>query len=434
MGDDDDAAAAAAPAPTPGDRHPPVGRSAFFQQDPHAFLLSWAARPIFALHELDAGHESFVALLSALISNAHALGDRLRCVRAGATSICFGEFGPIYIVVASARADQAILLPMLDALYGQFLLLLSESAPSMLEKHPGYDLRHLMGGVDSLLRAQSQLSLNEFSFVADVVQAMPLAPSSRSAISSAVLRHRRPDSHVMSIVILRGHSLVQVAHRQGMPLALRDCMLLVTFANHLSVLSMSDVFTPVCLPAFNARAFAYAHLSTLADDVFLIQITADSNDLAALQGFKQDLQADLLLSGALDLIRQAPRRPPLEMLGVTDVNVRHCIAVSRACGQMVDSQVQAPLAETPADRELCLGMHRRALSMMGTVQPSARLVVEMRCSHTSLALRLAGDVDVFLIVSPLLSRSDAIQCGRRAGTAIQQRRKTLFAMTFASWS
>eukprot|EP00474_Spongospora_subterranea_P010743 CRZ11201.1 hypothetical protein [Spongospora subterranea] len=414
-------------------------REQFYIQDQHVFVVTWSARPVFSLFDLNDGHESLMALITAIVENIHALDDQLLSVSsysspsAPKTTMVFGEYGPLYVVVVSQRFEASTLKVLANNVHNQMLLLLSGSVHKMLESHPQYDLRNLMGGVDTMIRNQICRTTTDLSFEFEAIPSLVLASKIRQKISNLMIRHRVQSSHVLFLLLLRGRFLVQIAHRAGHALTLSDCQLLITFANHMSVLSMSDMFSPVCLPEFNRNAFVYAHLAAIADGIFLIQITADPNDILNLQRYKEQFTQSMIAAGLLTAIQCAPVAPSLGFLGISDANVRHVIAISRKCSQMVATSIRPPFRDNSKDPLDWCRLHRHVFCTMKGMPCAPKIFLEVRTSHTLLGIRSAA-IQLMAILSPLLSRTEAVQCGRRVCSAVQSRENFLFACKFGTWS
>jgi hypothetical protein len=394
---------------------------------------------VFSRYELRDMQASLVAVIAALIENVHSLDDHLLTITSAThaskskTVICILEKGPLYLVAISRSVGASTLQMMLNHVYGQLLMLLSQSAISVVQSHPGYDLRNLMGGVDKLLCSQIRRSLGQLAFEANAVPSLPLPSKVRSQIGQVLVKHRPASSRVLFIMLLRGTALVQLSHCQGRPLSLSDCLLLITFANHVSVLEMSDIITPICLPEFNSKAFVYAHISTIAERLYLIQITADHNDFGMLQDYKSRFLKDITDSGLLSTVRCSPMRFPLHTMGITNADIRHVVVISRKCSQLVSSQIATPLKNNREDRMMCTRLHRHALSCLNSLPTTSKVYLQMMTSHSLIGIR-SQTLEVFIIISPLMARMDVIQCARRACSTLQDRESLLFATKFATWS
>lgn len=181
--------------------------------------------------------------------------------------------GPLMLVASSkANGDcegDRVLRARLKHLYGQMLLLLSDSLCSVLQRRPGYDLRQLMGGADALLRSQISRSTRykgqawsrslsavyrDLCFLVECIAAVPLPARLSTRLSQALVRLRPRHASLLFVVLLSGNRLIQLVHPKHRCLPLKDLLLLSTFVGHLDSLRTSDVFTPLCLPAFNSKA------------------------------------------------------------------------------------------------------------------------------------------------------------------------------------
>nr|KAJ0193794.1 hypothetical protein LSAT_V11C800400860 [Lactuca sativa] len=177
---------------------------------------------------------------------SHRRGGRIHLIRAGKHQVAFLVKGPIYLVCISCTEEPyESLRSQLELLYGQMVLILTESVSRYFEKNPKFDMTPLLGGTDAVFSSLFHSFRNPASFL-HAYTYLPLPCATRQAV--AAILQDVSDSSVVSLV-----------GAQKAQLHPDDMLLLANFV------MTSESFFPICLPRYNAMPFLHAYVHYFDD-------------------------------------------------------------------------------------------------------------------------------------------------------------------------
>ena len=208
-------------------------------------------------------------LLQAMASVAQDVtGDDLCSIKMGAHRVVYVLRGALYFVaVSSAGEPEAVLQKQLEFLHNQVLFVLTSKVHDVLRINAAKDIRELLG-YDSmkLIHESCKDAVTPACIAFTAVTGLVCAPDLREDVV-AHLRRCVGRSGAALGLLLHGDALVGYVTSPSMALELatEDVVLLTRFVGHAKSLHSHDQnWIPLCLPAFNARAYLQAYTSSLA--------------------------------------------------------------------------------------------------------------------------------------------------------------------------
>uniref|UniRef100_A0A0D6R108 Vacuolar fusion protein MON1 homolog n=1 Tax=Araucaria cunninghamii TaxID=56994 RepID=A0A0D6R108_ARACU len=413
----------------------------------HFFILSHAGKPIFTRYGDENKLAGFSATLQAIISFVENTGDNIKLVQAGNHQIVFSVKGPIYLVCISCTEEpfQALRV-QLEFLYGQMLLILTNSIEKYFRKNAKFDMRPLLGGTDvvfsSLIHA---FTWNPATFL-HAYTCVPLPYATRQA-AGGILQDI-VDSQILFAILMCRHKVISIAGAQKATLHPDDILLLSNFIVSTESFRTSESFSPICLPRYNPTAFLHAYVQYLKDDSFLVVLTTDSNGFYRLRDCRIQVESVLNNSNVLSEVKRSmsnaglrvenlPCEPTLNSVhGGQGLNHRHDLAVSvretkrHTAGiggpgglwhfmyksiyldQYVASEFSPPLNGHRAQKRL-LRAYENLYASMHTKPPGPHKMQYRRDENYILLCWITPDFELYSAFDPLAEKSVAIAvCNR----------------------
>uniref|UniRef100_A0A6N2KHX3 Vacuolar fusion protein MON1 homolog n=1 Tax=Salix viminalis TaxID=40686 RepID=A0A6N2KHX3_SALVM len=264
----------------------------------HFFILSHSGKPIYSRYGDEHKLAGFSATLQAIISFVENGRDHIKLVRAGKHQVVFLVKGPIYLVCISCTEEPyESLRGQLELIYGQMILILTESVNRCFEKNPKFDMTPLLGGTDVVFSSLiNSLSWNPATFL-HAYTCLPLAYATRQA-AGAILQEVA-DSGVLFAILMCKHKVVSLVGAQKASLHPDDMLLLSNF------IMTSESFSPICMPRYNPMAFLYAYVQYLDVDTYLMLLTTSSGAFYHLKDCRIRIETVLLKSNVLSEVRRS---------------------------------------------------------------------------------------------------------------------------------
>ncbi|KAL7613208.1 hypothetical protein Lser_V15G08024 [Lactuca serriola] len=270
----------------------------------HFFVLSHSGKPIFSRYGNEHKLAGFSATLQAIISFVKDGGDRIHLIRAGKHQVVFLVKGPIYLVCISCTEEPyESLRGQLELLYGQMVLILTESVSRYFEKNPKFDMTPLLGGTDAVFSSLfHSFSWNPASFL-HAYTCLPLPCATRQA--AAAILQDVSDSGVIYSMLMCKYKVVSLVGAQKAPLHPDDMLLLANFVMSSESFRTSESFSPICLPRYNAMAFLHAYVHYFDDDTYLVLLTSNSDAFFHLKDCRIQIENVLVKSNVLSDIQRS---------------------------------------------------------------------------------------------------------------------------------
>ncbi|KAH8113567.1 vacuolar fusion protein MON1, partial [Phellopilus nigrolimitatus] len=325
------------------------------------FVLTDAGKPVFVsdASPLTGDQDalaSTMGLMQALVSVFLDDGDKLRCINAGRTRICFLLRSPLYYVCASNWGEpESVIRSHLEYLHLQILSVVSGAQlRRIFERRANFDLRRLLSGAETFLhmlltRMQTDLAMSTSSLLC-----LPLDPSLRRKVGEALIPSKMKDIlYVMLIARGRVVTLVRPKKHSVHP---ADLHILLNTIHAPAIVEAPASWLPVCLPKFNPSGFLHAYVSFPRHGEFAPSPPpgGGGGEFEAIRAWCASATQALESSGTLSAIERAVRRGHTEY-GVHALDVpglRHFVYKSRAHVQVTHPLWGDEYADGEAQRRL----------------------------------------------------------------------------------
>ncbi|XP_013647668.2 vacuolar fusion protein MON1 homolog [Brassica napus] len=290
----------------PGKRHVEEddGSMSWRKRKKHFFILSNSGKPIYSRYGDEHKLAGFSATLQAIISFVENGGDRVNLVKAGKHQVVFLVKGPIYLVCISCTDETyEYLRGQLDLLYGQMILILTNSIDRCFEKNAKFDMAPLLGGTDAVFSSLvHSFSWNPATFL-HAYTCLPLPYALRQA-TGTILQDVCASGVLFALLMCR-HKVISLAGAQKASLHPDDLLLLSNFVMSSESFRTSESFSPICLPRYNPHAFLHAYVHFFDDDTYVILLTTRSEAFHHLKDCRIRIEAVLLKSNILSTVQRS---------------------------------------------------------------------------------------------------------------------------------
>ncbi|CAF2165204.1 unnamed protein product [Brassica napus] len=296
----------------PGKRHVEEddGSMSWRKRKKHFFILSNSGKPIYSRYGDEHKLAGFSATLQAIISFVENGGDRVNLVKAGKHQVVFLVKGPIYLVCISCTDETyEYLRGQLDLLYGQMILILTNSIDRCFEKNAKFDMAPLLGGTDAVFSSLvHSFSWNPATFL-HAYTCLPLPYALRQA-TGTILQDVCASGVLFALLMCR-HKVISLAGAQKACLHPDDLLLLSNFVmssesfRQVPNVLTSESFSPICLPRYNPHAFLHAYVHFFDDDTYVILLTTRSEAFHHLKDCRIRIEAVLLKSNILSTVERS---------------------------------------------------------------------------------------------------------------------------------
>ncbi|XP_056585586.1 vacuolar fusion protein MON1 homolog A isoform X2 [Triplophysa dalaica] len=279
------------------------------QHRKHVFVLSEAGKPIYSRFGSEEALSSTMGVMMALVSFIQAGGNMIKSIFSDERTIVFLQKGPLVIVSVSAnRQSEQQLRSELLHVYHQIVSLLTQACINRIFEHSkNYDLRRLLFGSEKVLDSLLDAVDSEPSFILSAVQCLPLASSSRDALSRILQKAITPN--LVFSILISNNLLVSIVQEkmvvEDARLKPTDLHLLFNLIRASSALQSGEKWTPVCLPLFNHDCYFYAYVSYLDPPqcrVCLVLLSTDREDFYALAECKKKIEEAVMSQNALQCV------------------------------------------------------------------------------------------------------------------------------------
>ena len=142
------------------------------------------------------------------------------------------------------------------------------------ERRKNFDLRRLLAGserlIDHLLVSdkcdRKVVSNNPFSFMTHSVRILPLQPSVRETVVSAIQSNCGKIKNLVFAVLIANNKLIALVRMKKYFIHPADLRLIFNLIECSESFKSAESWTPLCLPKFDSSGFLHAHVSYLAED------------------------------------------------------------------------------------------------------------------------------------------------------------------------
>ncbi|CCK70914.1 guanine nucleotide exchange factor MON1 KNAG_0F02490 [Huiozyma naganishii CBS 8797] len=279
--------------------------SALNKQDKNFLIISYAGKPIYAMHGRDEQVVSFSGIINTIVSYFQVNNeDSIKTITSTNTGqkFAFLNKDPIILMAYSTRGETTSeLLDQLDFLYSYLLSSVTErQLHKLFSRRSNFDLRTFLEHTDfeNLNDLCLQITNRLYpDLLLNALQSNPLRKSVRAKIHDAILNQLSGDSDLIPrgtllyglLLSTRQSKLTAVVRPRGHTLHTTDLQLLFCLVRrHMESGSASKEFwIPVCFPKFNSTGFLYAYIRFLSpeDKSAMVLISAQKDAFFKLKLF-----------------------------------------------------------------------------------------------------------------------------------------------------
>lgn len=406
-----------------------VSSEAWRSHRKHVFVLSEAGKPIYTRYGTEEALSSTMGVMLALVSFVEAEKNVIRSIHADGCKVVFLTKSPLVLVGVSrtCQSDRE-LLRELQYIYYQIVSLLTLTQLNNIFQHKqNYDLRRLLAGSEYLTDNLLQRLDRDPGLLLSAVTCLPLASSSRDAVSSS-LQAAKAKSLVFSI-LLAGDRLVTLVRKKDQVLHHMDLHLVFNLVGSSSSFREGEGWTPICLPKFNTAGFFHAHISYLepASELCLILVSTDREDFFNMSECKQRFLERLSKRNAYQALKDALKTPSYSVAQVGIPELRHFLYKSKSSG-LYTSPEFPDVYESNEEQERLMGLYQDLHSRLH--HPTRPLRSFYRCSETeNLLAWVTSGFELYLCFSPLATKASAISAVNKLLKWIRREEDRLFILS-----
>ena len=256
---------------------------AWFEHERHILIFTNSGKPVFTRYghtdgvpKTTAGMSAIVSRIERFVVDSHE--DCLKYLKAGSTLIVFRQKGPLWFVCASHVGDVVDdVITLLDMVHNQVLSILTQEVKTALERHPGYDIRGLLGGTHPVVNSLLEWASRDMILHVDGIEPLPLAPHMRT-IATGLLKDLSSIPNLLFGMILAEHRVVSLATNKHFRVSSKDLLLVTNLVMSSASLRQTESWTPICLPHLDPGAYVYAYVYFIPETNISFVIASPSSD------------------------------------------------------------------------------------------------------------------------------------------------------------
>lgn len=268
----------------------------------NVIVMSDAGKPIFWRFGNDEEILTTCGLISALMASASGLGD-MQYLRSKSLSLVFMTVGAISLVAIAKKnssedeeGEQLLMKLQLEYLYGQIIFTLTQQVQTILIQNPNYDIGQIIGASETVMRGMLNDSGAEgervASYLTGAIEVVgPIAKDLREKTSLTLLGICNETPNTVFAILLVGEKLLSLVQPSYLPHQLHpsDLRILIKFITcQPGLFTSCELWSPICLPRFNASGFLYAYSSCLHERTKLsLVLVSQMNETTQFDLFRQ---------------------------------------------------------------------------------------------------------------------------------------------------
>uniref|UniRef100_A0A0A9VUN9 Vacuolar fusion protein MON1 homolog n=1 Tax=Lygus hesperus TaxID=30085 RepID=A0A0A9VUN9_LYGHE len=397
----------------------------------HVFILSSSGKPVYSRYGSEDKMVTLFGVMQALVSIVEDSDDVMESIHFGKNVIVFQRRGPIILVAVSKKHDSVVFLNnQLTYVYNQIVSVLTlMQINRIFETRQNYDLRRLLSGSERLIDHLLQFHETEPSVFVGGISCIPMPPSQRESISSAIVSTCSKIKNLVFAVLVANNRLITLVRKKRYSMSPSDLHLILNMVASSESLKTAEIWTPICLPHFNANGFLHAHVSYLTEDTqaCLLLLTVDQEIFFQLSEAKRKLTEKLKKNNSISVIDDVLRIPPSMWLSLHEIGVskiRHFIYKCRRTNNVLSSPLQPPY-DTPEDANKLFTKYQTAYYSMMESNPQVQGFYQDSAEESVICL-IAEKFEILVALEPIMKKQAALDLITKLTQWIQKEEDKFF--------
>uniref|UniRef100_A0A146KSG3 Vacuolar fusion protein MON1 homolog n=1 Tax=Lygus hesperus TaxID=30085 RepID=A0A146KSG3_LYGHE len=397
----------------------------------HVFILSSSGKPVYSRYGSEDKMVTLFGVMQALVSIVEDSEDVMESIHFGKNVIVFQRRGPIILVAVSKKHDSVVFLNnQLTYVYNQIVSVLTlMQINRIFETRQNYDLRRLLSGSERLIDHLLQFHETEPSVFVGGISCIPMPPSQRESISSAIVSTCSKIKNLVFAVLVANNRLITLVRKKRYSMSPSDLHLILNMVASSESLKTAEIWTPICLPHFNANGFLHAHVSYLTEDTqaCLLLLTVDQEIFFQLSEAKRKLTEKLKKNNSISVIDDVLRIPPSMWLSLHEIGVskiRHFIYKCRRTNNVLSSPLQPPY-DTPEDANKLFTKYQTAYYSMMESNPQVQGFYQDSAEESVICL-IAEKFEILVALEPIMKKQAALDLITKLTQWIQKEEDKFF--------
>uniref|UniRef100_A0A8D9EW62 Vacuolar fusion protein MON1 homolog n=2 Tax=Cacopsylla melanoneura TaxID=428564 RepID=A0A8D9EW62_9HEMI len=318
-------------------------------------------------------------------------------------------------------------------IYNQIISTLTLSQlTKIFEQHRNFDLRRLLSGSERLIHTLVDFTETQIEFVLSSYRCLSLSSSIRDQISNVISSACSKIKNLVFVILIGSNRIISYLHMKKYNLRPMDIHLILNLVQSSESFKTAEIWTPLCLPQFDASGYLYSHVSYLAEDcaACMLMLTVDKNLFFTLNEAKQIITEKLRRAKLLDEINTGlASASSLYTSQLNITSLRHFVYKCKQTNQLICPQYEAPydvissnvdgsndarsedfnsVASSSRDPvcKTVLQYYSRLYCDISRETRRLKLYYEARDAETLLGWTTAG-FELYLIFEPLISKPSA---------------------------
>lgn len=229
-------------------------------------------------------------------------------------------------------------------------------------------------------------------------------------------------------ILLAKNQLVTLVRMNKFFLHPVDLHLIQNLVDSSESLKTFEIWTPICLPKFDANGYMHGHVSYLAEDcqACLLLLTVDRHVFFVLSEAKQKIVEKLRRTNCLEAINESMNKAPITTADIGLPEMRHVLYKCKSTAQFWSPGLQPPYT-TDEEIERLLGQYQCLHHRLHSPSRPLKLIFQQLDKETMLAWVTSG-FEIYVTFEPLVTKPDAIDAVSKLLKWIKKEEERLFIL------
>lgn len=227
-------------------------------------------------------------------------------------------------------------------------------------------------------------------------------------------------------ILLANNQLITLVRMKKYCIHPHDLHLIFNLVQASESLKTAEIWTPLCLPRFDASGFLYGHVSYLAEDcqACLLLLTVERDAFFSLSEAKQRIVERLRRGNCLEAINESLNTKEETCVDIGFPELRHYLYKCKSTAQFHQPSMGAPYT---LNCNRLLDLYRRAHYRLHCPTRPLKLLFERTSEDALLAWDTRG-FELYAVLEPLTDTGNAIATVGRLLNWIKKREDKLFQL------